>query len=271
MHPELNANIFGKSYILNTYPLFGLIAIVSAGIITFIMLKKTGYKARHIFVLFLLCAVFFLVGARLLNFLINYDNYISEGYSVFSLSFGHFSVYGGMIFAAIPPIIFIKVYKKNFWLLADTMTFPFLISFAIMRMGCFLNGCCYGIACDNFLGVPAPLSKACTYEALNKLLPNISSKPVGNVYPAQLMEMGFALLFLPLGIYLYRKFKGRGFVASILVVYFSAFRLFVLYFRELPYTDTVIYVVYPIIYNASIVVGIFLFVYNLKLKRKKGI
>ncbi len=264
MHPEFIFHILGYELTVRAYPLFAILAAAAAFVISFTMLKKNGWKIHQTTILYISCALFFLAGARILNFAVNYANYKNDGYSVFTLAFGHFSVYGGMALACLPPVLLAKVWRKSFWFLADTMVFPFASAFAIMRIGCFLNGCCYGQVCDVFWGVPAPNTLVRIYDSVNSLLPSLARPhAVLKVYPTQLMEMGFALLFLPLGVWLYKKYRGRGVVISAFIIYFAAFRLFVLFFRELPYSDIVTVYVYPAVYIVCILTGILMLLYNL--------
>ena len=254
MYPTITFSLFGESITLLTYPSFAVLAMVLAVVVMLILFRRIGYRWYEIFIAFALCSVGFLVGARLLNYAINYGHYVEEGYSPWSLSFGHFSLYGGMILAGVTALVLIRLQKKDFWLFADTITFPFLIAFGVMRIGCFLNGCCYGKASNNLLAVPPPLSKVEAYGAMNKFVPLVKVK-VAPVYPTQLMEMAFALLFIPFGIFLYRNYRGQGIVVGALMIYFSAFRLFVMYFRELPYGDWVTGIAYPLMYGACMVLG----------------
>lgn len=268
MYPRIEWSLFGNAISLQTYFLFAIIAM-SVGLLVMLMIfPAIGYKRYEITIIFFGSALFFLIGARLLNYGINRQQYLEEGYGLFTWSFGHFSVYGGMILAGLPVLLLMKIFKKDFWLFADTIVFPFLMSFAIMRVGCFLNGCCYGKACDNFLGVPAPMAKVEVYETLNKFVPLIK-QTAGPVYPTQLIEMGFALLFIPVAAILYQKHKGKGYVISLLVVYFSGFRLLVMFFRALPYSQLVTSVVYPLLYSACMLIGIILLMYKIKTSEKR--
>lgn len=259
MHPDIQLTLFNNFIVIKAYWLFALLAILLALLMMVQLRHLFAYGLHEIILTFIVCAVFFLFGARLLNYALNRENYIREGYHLFTLSFGHFSVYGGMIMAGMSAIVINRLLKKDFWLFADTIVFPFLSAFALMRVGCFLNGCCYGKVCNNFLGIPAPASKVALYTSVNKLIP-LLNKTAENVYPTQLMEMAFALLFIPFGIYVYKKHRGKGYVISLLAIYFSAFRLLLLYFRELPYGDLVTKVIYPIIYVSIIMIGLITFI-----------
>jgi phosphatidylglycerol:prolipoprotein diacylglycerol transferase len=265
MHPEFIINISDLKIVLSAYSLFAVVAAAVAFALSLILLKKIGWKIWQAAILYFSCAAAFLLGARLLNFAVNHDNYLREGFSVFSLSFGHFSVYGGMMLACIPPIIFARVWRKNFWLLADSMVFAFIAAFAMMRIGCFLNGCCYGKVCDVFWGVRAPDYFVRFHDEVNSMLPSFA-RSGGEilVYPTQLMEMILALLFIPSGIWLNKKYRGYGTVTGAFIAWFAALRLFVFGFRELPYSDTVLNVIYPALYIACIIGGAILLGYNLR-------
>jgi phosphatidylglycerol:prolipoprotein diacylglycerol transferase len=249
--------------VLSAYTLFAALAAATAFVLSLILLRKSGWEIWQAVLLYLCCAFAFLVGARLLNFAVNHENY--GDFSIASASFGHFSVYGGLVLACVPAVLIAKVWHKSFWMMADNMVFSFIAAFAIMRVGCFLNGCCYGKVCDVFWGVRLPASLAQIHEGVNSLLPSfVRNEDTLLVYPTQLMEMGLALLFLPLGVWLYKKYRGRGAVISAFVIWFAVLRLFVLYFRELPYSDTVINYIYPAVYIVCILTGVLLLLYNLR-------
>ena len=263
MHPEFIIHIADNDIVLSAYTLFAAIAAAAAFTLSLILLRKNGWKIWQAVLLYVCCASAFLIGARLLNFAVNSENY--GDFSITSTSFGHFSVYGGLVLACLPAVLLAKVWHKGFWLMADAMVFAFIAAFAIMRVGCFLNGCCYGKVCDVFWGVRAPESLSRIYDGVNSILPRFArSEKTIMVYPTQLMEMGLTLSFLPLGIWLYNKYRCRGVVVSAFVVWFAALRLFVLQFRELPYSGIVTDYIYPAIYIVCILTGILMLLYNLR-------
>jgi len=76
---------------------------------------------------------------------------------------GWFAIWqGGLVFqGALPPaIVFLwywcRKYKIGFWNLAD-LAVPWLaLGHSLGRIGCFLNGCCYGARTELFCGVSFP-------------------------------------------------------------------------------------------------------------------
>lgn len=53
--------------------------------------------------------------------------------------------YGGLLGALIAAFVYLKKNKLNFWKYADILAPYTALGIAIGRIGCFLNGCCYGL------------------------------------------------------------------------------------------------------------------------------
>lgn len=98
-----------------------------------------------------------LIGTRVLFILM-----FPDGFS-WSNPVGWFAIWeGGLVFqGAIPPaLIFIwywtRRHKLGFWNTLDLAAPWAALGHAIGRIGCFLNGCCYGSRTDLFLGMAFP-------------------------------------------------------------------------------------------------------------------
>jgi len=65
--------------------------------------------------------------------------------------------YGGLIGGVLAGWTYVKIKKISFWPTADLIA-PFLaLGYAIVRIGCFLNGCCYGERTTLAWGVHFPV------------------------------------------------------------------------------------------------------------------
>ena len=117
-----------------------------------------------------------IIGARLIHVIINYHEYsLSDPLTIINLRKGGLAWYGALIGAIAGGFIYSKVSKISFWKLADMVSAPSMVGLAIGRIGCFLNGCCYGKACDlpcaiKFPEVPYPVHPAQIYEVLYDIL-----------------------------------------------------------------------------------------------------
>jgi len=98
-----------------------------------------------------------IIGARLIHVIINYHEYsLSDPLTIINLRKGGLAWYGALIGAILGGFLYSKVSKISFWKLADMVSAPSMVGLAIGRIGCFLNGCCYGKVTDLPWGVEFP-------------------------------------------------------------------------------------------------------------------
>ncbi|WP_461205985.1 prolipoprotein diacylglyceryl transferase family protein [Clostridium sp. DL1XJH146] len=258
MHPNIFLEIFGRNIVLRSYSTFMILSMTIGFLLSCYFLRKNNYLWKEIVFNYSTVIISFLIGARALNYIVNYNYFKMNKISFFTLKVAHFSLYGGIISSLIIVILINKIMKKNIKVFLDILTIPFMISFFIMRIGCFLNGCCGGIYTNSVLGVRFPNNYS---SEINKLFGSKFVQTISNmkVYPTQLFEGGFALLFVIIILLLKNRLRlkeGQLFLIS--AIYFSSFRWFVMYFRVLPYVDYVKIYLYPFIYFSTIVIGVVL-------------
>jgi phosphatidylglycerol:prolipoprotein diacylglycerol transferase len=88
------------------------------------------------------------VGARLLHVFYEEPAYYAEHpWNVLKVWNGGFVYLGGMIAATVAAAFFCDFKREPFWVWADTAAPPVALAYALGRVGCFLNGCCYGREC----------------------------------------------------------------------------------------------------------------------------
>lgn len=260
MLPEISLSVMGAQIHIHTYDLFVWLSMTAGLAMAYVQLIRmgTGRIAAA-----LTCAVTcasFLLGARVLNYVINYKKYTEAGIPLFIMKSGYFSLYGGM--AASFLALYISSYrlKADFLELMDRLTVPFLLSYFVMKIGCFLNGCCYGKMTKSSFSVPLPLKEQAKLES-SPLISQFFGSPEIRVYPAQLMEASAAILIIAAVLLAERLFrskikgntKGAGFALSAALL--SLFRLIILQFRSSSYSYTVLNIFYPMLYISVIAVS----------------
>jgi len=90
------------------------------------------------------------LGARLL-YIATYwhDSFASQPWwEVFMIQRGGLVFYGGLIGASLAVIFFARWKKIPLWKLADVLTPSIPLGSMFGRLGCFMNGCCFGRNCD---------------------------------------------------------------------------------------------------------------------------
>lgn len=140
-----------------------------------------------------------LLGARIAYVLANWPQYADAPWLMLRIDQGGLVFYGGFLGASVSVILFARTRHEPLWRLADFVVSALPLGHAFGRVGCFINGCCYGIVSDSAFGV---------YTAGAYRQPVQIYEAVGNL----------ALYFLLLRFHLRRKIDG-----STLAFYLAAY------------------------------------------------
>lgn len=85
-----------------------------------------------------------IAGARILYVILNFGYYAASPLEVFNLSRGGLVWYGGFLAAVAASVVFVRARHIDFWASADLLAPYLALAQALGRIGCLLNGCCYG-------------------------------------------------------------------------------------------------------------------------------
>jgi len=141
------------------------------------------------------------LGARILYCIVEWPQFQAQPWTVFAVWQGGLVYYGGLIGAALTAYGVMRFKGMPVWSYADVLAPGLALGQVTGRLGCFLNGCCYGRVSAGF----------------GLVFPGVSSQPV---LPTQLYESAGCLL-LALGLawlHGHRRFKGQVF-ALYLILY----------------------------------------------------
>ncbi len=143
MHPQV---ISGWPY-LHSYGLMLVIGFYSAYFLARWRAKKDGLDPAVMIDILLIAAGLGIVGARAF-YVVQYSENIKGFADIFAIWNGGLVFYGGLITAMVGLIIYIKRKKLSLWKLADAVAPAIMLGLALGRIGCFLNGCCWGAVCE---------------------------------------------------------------------------------------------------------------------------
>jgi phosphatidylglycerol:prolipoprotein diacylglycerol transferase len=148
-----------------------------------------------------------IIGARAFFVVTYWREYFADKpwWEVFMIRHGGLVYYGGFIGAVLGCILFARLKKIPLWKLGDILTPSIPLGYVFGRIGCLLNGCCYGRACDLPWAIHFPRDHE-TY-------------PQG-VHPTQIYD---ALLNLALYAALAWLFRRRKFDGQIFALYLMAY------------------------------------------------
>jgi len=131
------------------------------------------------------------------------------------------TIYGAIIGATLGIWICSKFSKFNFGYFADVMAPSIILAQAIGRVGCTINGCCYGIEAPAGL----PWSVIYTHPA--------SFGPIGvAVHPTQVYEIIYCLIVFGVLLALRGRLKPDGSLFMVYLGLYSAWRVGIGFLRE---------------------------------------
>jgi len=139
MRPTL-INIFGLP--VRSYGLMLVLGFTLAVLRLVKAAKAKGWAADRMYDLGLTALLSGVLGARLIFVLINPQTESLARF--FRFWEGGLSFHGGLAFAAIAVYIHCRIIKIPFLEFADLVAPSLAIAYGVTRIGCFLNGCCYG-------------------------------------------------------------------------------------------------------------------------------
>ncbi|MCK4805882.1 MAG: prolipoprotein diacylglyceryl transferase [Candidatus Pacebacteria bacterium] len=174
---------------VESYWVFMALGFIIGGIVIYWQTKKRNLnpqKAKYLIIITIISAF---IGSRLGYVFLNFSSYQKDLLKILQFWKGGFSWQGGFIAAfLITFFLVLKNDRENSGKWCDSYILGILIGHSIGRIGCFLNGCCYGIIRnvpwaikfpnlgDNLLRHPTQLYEAFSYFLIFLLLYFYSKK-----------------------------------------------------------------------------------------------
>jgi len=215
MHPIL--------FKLGPIPLRSYGVMVAVGVLAGILWTRGEFKRRKLpedlfYDLVLAAIALGILGARLLYVGLNWQTYRTNPMAILMIwADGGLSFHGAIAGGILAGWWLTRRYKVSFWQVADAVAPALALGHFFGRIGCFLNGCCYGIPTT----MPWGVSFHNPYLGI-ETLPS---------HPTQLYEAaGLLVLFLLLARYCRQPaYEGAAFIWW--VIFYSVLRFVVEYWR----------------------------------------
>ncbi len=210
MHPILHD---GDLLVVRSYgAMLALSFLVGMGLAR-VRGRRAGIDPLHLSRLFLVILLTAVVGSRLLYVAENVSVYAADPWRILRLSEGGLSMYGGLGLALVASALYARAIGVPFAALADVCAPSLALGEALTRIGCFLNGCCFG--------TPSSLPWAVTF-------PHASAAghafPDAALHPAQLYAAAWSLLVLAVLLRAERRRFRPGHVIGLFLVLQAAGR-----------------------------------------------
>jgi len=160
------------------------------------------------------------IGARLAYVIPFWDEYARNPLQVFQVWEGGLTLYGGIIGAIIGSVVFTRIRKVSFWAVSDVCAPLVALGIGITRIGCFLNGCCYGVPTASAAGIVFPRGCAAGSE-----YPGIA------IHPTQLYDSAFGFILFGVLLLVEKKLRGSGSLFLLFLALYGLNRYFQDMFR----------------------------------------
>jgi phosphatidylglycerol:prolipoprotein diacylglycerol transferase len=211
VHPEL---IHWGLLHIRSYGLMLAIAFLAGTWIALVEARRRGLDEDRLVTVILATLVASILGARALYVLEHLSEFRREWGSVLALWQGGLTLYGGVILGTMVGLATARRLGMPMWTVADALTPSFAIGTAFGRVGCFLNGCCYGRPTRLPWGVVFPPDSFAGLEFGN-----------APVHPSQLYFALAGLLLFALSWSLRRRFRVPGTLFWSFMIAFSLLRI----------------------------------------------
>lgn len=194
--------IFG--YSVSSYWLMFGVGLLAMLVINCFRRKKMQYSIWKSLLCTVLVTFLGYAGAKLLYTAENIRTVMENGFHVGGLSF-----FGALYFIPFVVYLFKKITHKSFGQFMDYVSPGLIVFLAMMRVGCYLNGCCGGI----------------TY---------VRNDLVEAVVPTQLIECVADIAIFAVLLILEWQFEGKGLLYPFLMVFYGCVRFLLEFFRDTP-------------------------------------
>ena len=179
--------------------------------------KLTSDQASNMIFIAMVSGV---LGSRIFYVIQFWEQFRDNWADIIRIDKGGLVFYGGFILALISLYTYCRRIKVDFIKVFDIMTPAMTVGHACGRIGCFLNGCCFGTVTKSWLGVYYPL-----YSEPYMRYPGAA------LHPVQLYEAFFNLAACGFMFLLIRKVRYKGVPTGAYFIFYGVMRFIIEFFR----------------------------------------
>ncbi len=243
---------------------------ISVVIALFISLKRAdriGVKRELVYDMVIVVLIAAIVGSRLFYVIFHLEEFSGNWLDIINpfagpggFGIAGLSMMGGVFLVVIAVALYALIKKVNFPRIADVIAPTFLLGAGITRIGCFLNGCCFGRPSDHACAVHFTDGAAGSF--LQNYLTSHPHEHITGLLPTQLYASaaGFALFFLVLWLEKWRTFD--GYTSWLVLGLYSIDRFIIDQFRVYE-ANQILAHIGPIMITVNEIVLLFLFSFSL--------
>ncbi len=211
--------------------------------------EKKGIKGDEIVNVGFITIVASIVGARLFYVLFHVEEFQNRWLYAFwpvqedgTVGLGGLILLGGFLMALFSAAVYMYIKKLNFWKFSDSMAPSIALGVFLTRIGCYLNGCCFGEACDLPWGAVFP-----NYSPAGAVMGEIA------IHPTQLYAAFYGLLIFGLLQWLGQKPYFDGMLIGLFLILYGLSRFLVDFYR---YYESQMFLIDGLQFNQIVSLGL---------------
>lgn len=215
--------VFGQD--IYWYGIFIGLGVILGVLLALHEAKRTGQNPDTYLDFIIYAMIIAIIGARLYYVIFSWDFYSQHPEKIFAIRKGGLAIYGGIIGGVLTAIVYSRVKKKNFWVMADTMAPSLILGQMLGRWGNFFNKEAFGGFTDNLFAMRYQLSQVHASDVTPDILQNlvtVNGVDYIQVHPTFLYESMWSLCVFIILLILQRKKKFDGQVCA---TYFFGYAL----------------------------------------------
>lgn len=215
--------VFGQD--IYWYGIFIGLGVILGVLLALHEAKRTGQNPDTYLDFIIYAMIIAIIGARLYYVIFSWDFYSQHPEKIFAIREGGLAIYGGIIGGVLTAIVYSRVKKKNFWVMADTMAPSLILGQMLGRWGNFFNKEAFGGFTDNLFAMRYQLFQVRASDVTPDILQNlvtVNGVDYIQVHPTFLYESMWSLCVFIILLILQRKKKFNGQVCA---TYFFGYAL----------------------------------------------
>ncbi len=215
--PELPKGITIGGFTIAFYGIIMAVSMLAGLWIACLQAKRTGQNKETYLDFAIYGIIFSLIGARLYYVIFSWESYKDDLLQIFNTRGGGMALYGSVIAGILTAIIYCRVKKYNFFLLADTAVAGFILGQIIGRYGNFFNREAFGEYTNGLFAMRLKVSEvnpANITDMMREHMQTIDGVSYIQVHPTFLYESlwNVGVLILILVLIKKKKFNGEIFI-----------------------------------------------------------
>ncbi len=208
------------SFTVRFYGVMAALGFLVAMLLVRVNRRYANLTADQAVNMVMFCMISGVIGARIFYVIQNWHYYRTHMFSMVRIDQGGLVFYGGFILAVLVLISYARRIKADWVRVCDVFTPALAFAHALGRIGCFLNGCCFGKPAEGCFW-------AVVYPAGSEPFRRYGALPL---HPVQLYEAGLNIL-LGLLLWFLLRHTRRGVTMSVYVLAYGLLRFLDEFFR----------------------------------------